>query len=83
MHSGSAQERETRAPTVEFGRRESRENLGNHLRPFAAAVGILFHAKKNRLLAVDLQRQRERALEKFDNARETTVSIAGLHIGVR
>ncbi|RIK87743.1 MAG: hypothetical protein DCC67_01485 [Planctomycetota bacterium] len=40
------------------------------------AVGILFQAKANPLLAQDLNTQRRQALQKFPDATETTVRIA-------
>jgi hypothetical protein len=41
-----------------------------------AAIGILFHAKNNVLLAQDLNRQRRAALAQFPDAAEETVRIA-------
>jgi len=41
-----------------------------------AAIGILFQAKNNQLLANDLTSKRREALEKFAHATESTVQIA-------
>lgn len=42
-----------------------------------AAIGILFQAKSNQLLAGDLMSKRREALAKFASATESTVPIAG------
>ncbi len=41
-----------------------------------AAVGVLFHARISRVLSRDLTEQRQEALTKFPDAKETTVKIA-------
>lgn len=46
------------------------------------AVGILFQAKNNFLLQRDLTAQRRRALERFDDASETTVELANREVSL-
>ncbi|MCG8450744.1 MAG: hypothetical protein MI725_14335 [Pirellulales bacterium] len=42
-----------------------------------AAIGILFQAKNNFLVSQDMMNQRRASLQKFPDAEETTVKIAG------
>lgn len=47
-----------------------------------AAIGILFQAKNEFLLAADMMRQRREALTKFDDAEEQTLEIAGQSVSL-
>ena len=47
-----------------------------------AAVGVVMHAKNNFLLSQDMMRQRRRSLTEFDDAAETTETIAGEEVSL-
>ncbi len=48
----------------------------------SAAIGILFQAKNEILLAADMMRQRREALTKYDDAKEQTLEVAGQSVSL-